>query len=259
LSFIRLVKEHTTKYTNPQTIYMRRFTILILAAITSLSIASCRKVIGEGPVVTETKNETGFNGVAISLPADVVYTQAPIYKVELQAQRNILDQIESPVVNGELRLRFKHNVRLRSYDRVIIHISCPDMNSLSLSGSGKIEVPGSITTTRMRIAVSGSGSIIIDSLKASENIDAVLSGSGNITVRKGISEQGNVFVSGSGSVTMDGVVTKDIDATISGSGNVRVNAQETLTARISGSGNVFYRGTPVITSRTSGSGKVIRL
>jgi hypothetical protein len=216
-------------------------------------------VVGEGPVVTETKNETGFNGVSISLPADVVYTQEPNYKIELQAQRNILDQIESRVVNGELRLRFKHNVRLRSYDRVIIHISCPDMNSLTLSGSGKIEVPGSIITTRMRIAVSGSGGINIDSLKTTENVDAVLSGSGNIEVRKGISEQGNVFVSGSGSVKMDGVATRDVDATISGSGNVRVNAQQTLNARISGSGNVYYRGTPVITSSTSGSGKVIRL
>jgi hypothetical protein len=115
LSFIRSENKQTNiqsnNLTNTQTFYMRRFTILILAAITTLSIISCRKVIGEGPVVTETKNVTGFNGLAISLPADVVYTQAPAYKVELLAQRNILDQIESPVVNGELRLRFKHNVR----------------------------------------------------------------------------------------------------------------------------------------------------
>jgi hypothetical protein len=197
--------------------------------------------------------------VAISVPADVIYTQAPTYKVELRAQRNILDLIESPVVNGELRLRFKRNLNLRSFDRVLIYISSPDMYSLSMSGSGKIEVPGSIVTTRMRLAVSGSGDISVDSLKSTDNIEAVISGSGDITVRKGSGVRANVLVSGSGTANMEGVVTNDVDANISGSGSVRVNALQTLNARISGSGNVYYRGTPSITSDVSGSGKLIRL
>jgi hypothetical protein len=238
---------------------MKQITFILLAAIMSLSVVSCRKVVGEGPVVTETRNESGFNGVAISVLADVVYTQAPTYKVELRAQRNILDLIESPEVNGELRVRFKQNVNLRSYDRVIINISSPDMHSLSISGSGKIEVPASIITSPMRLAVSGSGDINIDSLKSTDNIEAVISGSGNITVRKGSSAQANVLVSGSGTVNMDGVVTNNVDANISGSGNVRINALQTLNARISGSGNLYYKGTPSITSNVSGSGKIIKL
>jgi predicted small secreted protein len=238
---------------------MKQITIIILLAIMSLSISSCRKVEGEGPVVSETRNASGFSGVAISVPADVVYTQAPTYNVELKAQRNILDQIESPVVNGELRLRFKRNLTLRSFDRVIIHISSPDIYSLSISGSGKIEVPASINTARMRLAVSGSGDINIDSLKSADNIETVISGSGDITVRRGSSVRADILVSGSGKVNMDGVVTNSVDANISGSGNVRVNAVQTLKARISGSGDVYYRGTPSITSNVSGSGKIIKL
>jgi Putative auto-transporter adhesin, head GIN domain len=238
---------------------MKQITFILLSAFISLSVLSCRKVVGEGQVVSETRNETGFNGVAISVPADVVYTQAPTYKVELRAQRNILDLIESPVVNGELRLRFKRNLNLRSFDRVIIHIGSPDMYSLSISGSGKIEVPASIITSRMRLAVSGSGDINIDSLKSTDNIETVISGSGDITVRKGSSVRADILVSGSGKVNMDGVVTNNVDANISGSGNVRVNALQTLKARISGSGDVYYRGTPSITSHVSGSGKIIKL
>jgi hypothetical protein len=238
---------------------MKQLTFMLLSAIMSLIFLSCGKVVGEGPVVSETRNETGFNGVAISVPADVIYTQAPTYKVELRAQRNILDLIESPVVNGELRLRFKRNLNLRSFDRVLIYISSPDMYSLSMSGSRKIEVPGSIVTTRMRLAVSGSGDISVDSLISTDNIEAVISGSGDITVRKGSSVRANVLVSGSGTANMEGVVTNDVDANISGSGSVRVNALQTLNARISGSGNVYYRGTPSITSDVSGSGKLIRL
>ena len=238
---------------------MKQITFILLSAFISLSILSCRKVDGNGPVVSETRNETGFNGVATSIAADVVYTQAPTYKVELTAQRNILDLIESAVVNGELRLRLKRNLNLRSFDRVIIHISSPDIYSLSMSGSGKIEVPASIITSRMRLAVSGSGDIDIDSLKSGDNIETVTSGSGHMRVRKGSSVRADVLVSGSGTVNMDGVVTNNVDANISGSGNVRVNALQTLNARISGSGDVYYRGTPSINSQVSGSGKIIRL
>jgi hypothetical protein len=172
---------------------MKQITFILLSAFMSLSVLSCRKVVGEGPVVSETRNETGFNGVAISVPADVVYTQAPTYKVELRAQRNILDLIESPVVNGELQLRFKRNLNLHSFDRVIIYISSPDMYSLSFSGSGKIEVPESIITARMRLAVSGSGDINSDSLKSPDNIETVISGSGDITVRKGSKRKRRCF------------------------------------------------------------------
>jgi hypothetical protein len=238
---------------------MKQITLIVLAAFMSLSMVSCNKIVGEGPVVSETRNETGYNGVSISVPADVVYMQSPTYKVELRAQRNILELIESPVVNGELRLRFKRNLNLRSFDKVIIQISSPDMNSFSLSGSGRIEVPATVVTPRMRLAVSGSGNINIDSLKSSDNIESVISGSGNITVARGSSVRQNILVSGSGKVNMEGVVTNDVEANISGSGNVRVNALQNINARISGSGNLYYRGNPVINSNVSGSGKLIRL
>jgi hypothetical protein len=238
---------------------MKQITLIFLVAFMSLGIISCSKIVGEGPVVTETRNETGYNGVSISVPADVVYTQSPTYKVELRAQRNILDLIESPVVNGELRLRFKRNLNLRSFDKVIIHISSPDMNSLSLSGSGKIDVPATVITSRMRLAVSGSGNINIDSLKSSDNIESAISGSGNITIARGSSVRQNILVSGSGRANMEGVVTTNVDADISGSGSVRVHALQNLNARISGSGNLYYRGNPTINSNVSGSGKLIRL
>jgi hypothetical protein len=238
---------------------MKHITLFFLAALMSLGMVSCNKIVGEGPVVTETRNETGFVGVSISVPADVVYTQASAYKVELKAQRKILDLIESPVVNGELRLRFKRNLNLRSFDKVIIYISSPDIYSLLLSGSGKIDVPASVITSRMRLAVSGSGNIDVDSLRSTDNVESVISGSGGITVRRGSILRQNILVSGSGIVNMEGVVTNNVEADISGSGNVRVNALQNLNARISGSGNLYYRGNPNINSTVSGSGKLIRL
>ena len=159
---------------------MKQFPIILLASIMSLALLSRRKVEGEGPVLTE----TGFSGVAISVPADVVYQQASDYKVELRAQRNILDLIESTVINDELRLRLKQNLNLRSFDKITVYISSPDIYSLSGSGSGNINVNDSIITNRMRVDINRRGNTNIESLKSADNIETVISGSGNITVKK---------------------------------------------------------------------------
>ncbi len=63
---------------------MKQTSIILSAFIMSLTFFSCNKVEGEGPVITEPRSETGFNGVAISVPADVIYKQAATYKLRLQ-------------------------------------------------------------------------------------------------------------------------------------------------------------------------------
>jgi hypothetical protein len=238
---------------------MQRITFILAAALLFSTFTSCRKVNGEGRVISETRTISGFNGVAISMAADVVFKQGPDYKVELEAQQNILDVIESRVVGGELRIGVKNNVRLRSYERVVIRISSPDIYSLSMSGSGRIDAVAPITTSRMRLALSGSGNINIDTLKCSGDIESVISGSGNILVRDGNCHKEDLFISGSGKLYIDGVVANGVEANISGSGDIKVHALNTLDAKISGSGSIYYKGNPVVNVNTSGSGKVIRL
>lgn len=236
----------------------RLSTIISLIILINIS-TSCKKVIGEGPVISETRNETGFTGVAISVPADVVYKQSSTYNIEIKAQRNILDLIESPVVNGELRVRFKRNINLRSYDRIVMYISSPAIFSLSLSGSGKLESIDSIVTSRFRMALSGSGSISVNKLRCQDNLETVISGSGSIQVNEGSCQRENILVSGSGKTNLQDVTASHADVNISGSGDVRLHAINNLDVRISGSGDVYYRGNPSVTSHVSGSGKVTRL
>ncbi|TDH29052.1 DUF2807 domain-containing protein [Segetibacter sp. 3557_3] len=232
---------------------------LFLAAAIIIGFSSCRKVNGDGPIVTETRNITGFNGLAVSFASDVVYTQASTYKVELHAQQNVLEYIETNQVSGELRIRLKQNVRLRSFDRPVIYVSSPDIYSIAMSGSGNIDANTPINTDRMRLAISGSGNINIDSMNVVNNVESVISGSGSINVRKGGCASSDVIVSGSGKTNMETFVSNSSKVNISGSGDVKVNPRQSLDVRISGSGSVYYRGLPTVTSQISGSGKIIKL
>ena len=232
---------------------------LLIATISTIGFTSCRKVNGDGPVVTDNRNLSGFNGLSVSFASDVVYTQSATYKVELRAQQNILEYIETNQVGGELRIRLKQNVRLRSYDRPVIYVSSPDIYSISLSGSGNIDATTPINTDRMRLAISGSGNINIDSMNVVNRVESVISGSGGILVRKGSCSSSDVVVSGSGKTNMEYFTSGNTDVNISGSGDVKVSPRQSLDVKISGSGSVFYRGTPAVTSHIAGSGKLVKL
>lgn len=231
--------------------------VVIISVITAFT--SCQKKIeGQGPVVTEIRTVPGFEGIQLAVPADLIYTQAPEYKVELRAQQNILNIIETPVVIGELRIHLKTNTNIKAHERIIIHIHSPNIRNLEVSGSGNLKTVGKINSPQMRLAISGSGVLQADSLYTGA-IESVISGSGNILVKTGTGTQANAFVSGSGSLDLQEVTVNTANAKISGSGTIKLQVSQTLDVKISGSGSVYYTGSPVITSSISGSGKVIKL
>ena len=77
--------------------------------ILALVFQSCEKLIGERPVVTETRATPNFTGVELKVPGKLYYTEGPAYKVELQSQQNILNEIETIMSGNELVIRFRHN------------------------------------------------------------------------------------------------------------------------------------------------------
>jgi hypothetical protein len=220
-----------------------------------LFFSSCEKVVGEGPIQTEIRNTGPFSGIDVRVPGQINYTQDVTYKVEVNAQRNILDVLETYVSNGRLIVRFKHDVNVRRHDDIIINISAPAQNSLRLSGSGNLHANGPLTPSNLNLELSGSGNISLQQLTASY-LDADISGSGNITIGAGAVPDVRLGISGSGNIDMANVTTNKAKTTTSGSGYMKLQVAQDLDVSISGSGSVYYRGTPLIHTRISGSGRV---
>jgi hypothetical protein len=238
---------------------MKRTSILFSLAIAAFIYPSCKKVTGEGPVITENRTTGTYDRISLSIPAEAVYTQSATYGLELQAQQNILNEIETVILRNELKIRLRHpDTRIRSHEPIRVYISAPLINSIEVSGSGNFRVDQPFTPVNLRMLVSGSGHIRIHDV-VTGNIDTWVSGSGDIMVDGGTGNRSEVNVSGSGFADMNNVIVKDADAKISGSGTIKVHATETLKASISGSGTVFYRGSPSISSHISGSGKVVKM
>ena len=234
--------------------------IIMLAAAASLFMFSaCRKITGEGPVVSEIRGITGFSGVSTGIAGRVNYTIAPEYKVELIAQRNILDVLETSVIGGHLLIKVKNGINIRNDEDIVANISAPAAGYLHVSGPGTLKVNGAIVSNSLDLGISGSGDIFTGNINITGKIDANISGSGNIYVKNGIAGEETLRISGSGKIKMDSVDAKKASITISGSGSMYLNISQILEATISGSGSVFYQGNAQVNTHISGSGKVIRL
>ncbi len=238
---------------------LNRMMIAGLLLSAPLIFQSCRKVVGEGPVVTEIRTTGNFSGIDMSISGELYYTQGADYKVEIKAQQNILNEIEAVVSGTTLKIKEKsHNVNLKPDDRIVVNITAPDVNSLSVSGSGNIHATTPIEPNILALNISGSGGINLSEV-VSSSLNATVSGSGNIFIGAGTVAGQTLRVSGSGNIDVVGVSGQTATATISGSGNIKLFPSQSLHAKIAGSGNVYYKGTPAITSEVSGSGSIVHL
>jgi hypothetical protein len=238
---------------------MKHLTAFLTLATFIIVFSSCEKIIGKGPVVTENRSTSTFAGLEVHVPAETYFTQDSVYKIELQAQQNILDEMETVVIDNQLKIRFSdHNTKIKSHDGITIRVSAPDISNLEIHGSGNLRVQGPFTPGNIRLGIEGSGSINVNDV-ATSFIDTRIEGSGSIHVNNGQANEGKAHISGSGNIDLSSVQVHDADARIEGSGTIKVYATDNLDARISGSGTILYRGNPTINTNTSGSGKVIHM
>jgi hypothetical protein len=208
-------------------------------------------VNGYGSSEIENRSVSEFQKVNFTANGKVYITQGNTQSVVVKAQRNVLDELNTNVSGGELRISLRRCIK--SAAPIEIYLTMPQIQGIRVSGSGDIEGLNRWQVNNLDLQLSGSGDIRaeFDAL----NTFAQLSGSGKI-VAIGTSLDFNTNLSGSGKIEAFGLISDDCEAQISGSGSMEINVSKQLNAKISGSGNIWYKGSPNINSQISGSGKI---
>src|SRR5690606_38465619 len=166
-------------------------------------------------------------------------------KIELHAQQNVLEVLETYKSGNNLVIKYRNDTRLGRHEPVTIYLTAPDLNDLRISGSGDIFVEGDINNNDMEMDISGSGSIKMDKLETGY-LDVNISGSGSMEIQAGEADEEILKISGSGNIYFPNLITRKAITTTSGSGDIRIHVLEELRSTISGSGSVFYKGQPTI-------------
>jgi len=226
--------------------------LLALGLSATFNTVSADCVKGIGAVVKKPLTVDAFHGISLEGSMDVVLTQGATQSVEVEAQANLIELMETRVVNGVWEITVKDGY---STDKTFtVHITAPVIDQVQVDGSGDVTSNGTFTSEKMELAVAGSGNITI--AFNCKKADADIAGSGDM-VLSGTADKLQVSVAGSGDVDARKLKTADAVVDIAGSGDVVLDASQSLEASIAGSGDVSYSGAPARISRNvMGSGDV---
>jgi len=210
-------------------------------------------VTGSGKVQTETREVSGFQGVALSGSMKVVLRQGSREGVELSADNNVLPLIETRVKNGTLHIGPVKGANYSTRTPVVVMVDLVTLRDLAVSGSGDVTAQG-LKASGLDVAIGGSGSVHLPGLQA-RSLSVAIGGSGDFDA-SGRTDKAKVSIGGSGTVRADSLEADEVSVAIGGSGDARIKANRTLDVSVAGSGDVVYSGDAVVKTSMVGSGSV---
>lgn len=213
-------------------------TLCLLIGLTFLSVGcgfSVGKGIpGSGVPATEQRDVGDFQRVDFSGAGTISVVASGPPSCELECDDNLLEFLETDVIDGTLIIRPSESISPKSGLKV--RLTCDGLEALTISGAADLEVQDvDAQAFRLRVEGAADGRLVG---RASE-LDISLSGAGDIDALSLEAENARVQVSGAG--------------------NVAVQANETVDVKISGAGQVVYRGSATLSKSISGVGSVRKL
>lgn len=254
---------------------MKIFYFLFIALLAFSCSESDKKIVGNGDVQTEKYSLQDFDIVESSGAFNISFVQDTLWKVNIEAESNILPLIEVYKSGNTLFIEQEDNYNFVLNHPIEIEIHHAGITELSFSGAGSINldemqsatftnsisgtcnVIGFVKGDLVDFILSGSG--IIDVSVDCYDLEASLSGSGNLTFR-GKSNKGTFSIAGAGDISADNLLLNFAYCNISGVGNASLNVAQELNVIISGTGNVTYKGDAVINENDiTGTGSVSKI
>lgn len=234
---------------------MKSFLTLLFAIISIGFFSSCQKVKGEGEITTEERPTTRFTDVNSEIGDKVIITQGGDYKITINGQQNIINQIETFVEYNKLTIRYKSGAKIESHKPLEVFVNLPELKHVLLNGSGDMVLLHQIEANNLAFSILGSGKIIADAVH-SNTITTNINGTGSLEVSSGKTRTETLNLFGSGHIDFSNMVADTATVVLSGSGDIKVNVTNYLEAKISGSGTIYYTGDPEIIKDIKGSGEV---
>lgn len=215
-----------------------------------------KKVDGNGNVVTQTRNVSDYDAVALTGSMDVILVKGREGNLKIEAEENLQQHIVTEVNGGKLKISVEKGYSInpsRNHD-IIITVPFTDLDRVSLTGSGDIRSSDIITARDFSLSVTGSGNIKLP--VQAKSTSASITGSGDVNL-SGSSVDFDCKVTGSGDVSAFDFKAEHVKASVTGSGDIQVYASKSLKASTPGSGDIEYRGNPEKEDfRTMGSGSI---
>ncbi|MDB4534589.1 DUF2807 domain-containing protein [Vicingaceae bacterium] len=228
---------------------------IFLGLVIALTLNSCIDSIdGNGDVVKEKRTISSFNKIDISGGYEVLINQGSDERLEIEADENLLELIETEVRNNILYISSKQPIG--NAESLKLYITTVNLNDIDVAGAIELSNKGTFESEKLEIEVSGAADINLDI--EVEKLTMDMSGASETTLT-GSANSFSIDISGAGELDAKKLKTKNTTIDISGAGSAVVFVKETLEVSVSGAGSVKYKGSPKVKQDISGAGSVEQL
>ena len=213
---------------------MKKLALLLLAS--TIVVAGCHhgmraRITGSGKRVSQKRQVAPFTSISTEGAFNIEVTCQKDAGLEVEGDDNVLDVVTAEVSNNVLRLRSSKDYSVS--DPVKFKITVPNLEGLSVSGAGKVDIKG-MNNDKFEIDSSGAPAISVTGNTKVVDIDT--SGAAKIDTHNLHASRAVVDSRGVSKVDLD--VADQLDVTISGPSQVT------------------YKGDPVVNKTVHGPGKV---
>ena len=210
---------------------------------------------GSGHVITQTRNVTGFSSIRIDYPASVVVQQGAADALTIQAEDNVVADMQTRVVDGVLEITATrdHAVHVMPTRPVKVTVVAKDLSALDFDSAGDVTLQA-LKTNSLTLTLGGAGNISLLGAKLG-SLDARLQGAGSLQATGAVDDL-NVRVDGVGNFNGKDLRSQRASVALNGLGNADVWANSQLTARVTGVGSINYSGNALVTKEVLGVGAI---
>lgn len=216
---------------------MKKITaVCLIAFITLTAFTHYETIKGSGHITTENRTVTGFDKLSIAGSTDVIIDENGKEGVTVETDDNLQSYVITEVEKGTLKIHFKKDAYLKP-TKIIIHVSCKELNTISSGGSGDVTSTSKLTGDALQISNGGSGNYKINvAVKALE----INSGGSGDFVLTGSAEEFIYSGAGSGDVMAKDLTCVKGKISTAGSGDVVLKRGTKAQVSSVGSGDVSY-------------------
>jgi len=229
-------------------------TILKITAVLFLFVltTSCYfdGVRGNGNVVTENRKiSNDFIRVKASRGLDVYITKSSDLSLTVEADENLLELIQTDVIDGTLVITSSKNIGLASAKK--IHLSVENLNEISVSSGAEIYSENTFYTDDLKIgASSGSEAHLTLNVK---NLDCESSSGANINL-SGTALSFEARSSSGSDINAYELNVKNCKAKATSGSGIKVNVTDSFEAKATSGADIKYRGNPKVVNKNKSSG-----
>ena len=211
-------------------------------------------VKGDGNVITKKRKiSNDFSRIEVSRGLDLYLTKSKNVSLEVEADENLHELIETNVRDGVLKITCSRNIWSASSKK--IHLNVDHLNGIAVNSGAEVMTRNTFESDELRLSVSSGASAEME-LKV-EDLSCDISSGADIELM-GKAENFTVSSSSGSNVKAYELEAKNCNADASSGSDIKLTAVETIEARATSGADIKFKGNPKVVQKEDNSGGSVR-